>query len=101
MQTEIKYTAQDLADRITNEMQARLTADNLGCQANLDNAVAHVKEGKKYTKVDIGGSGCYMIDSDGNIFGIKAYGVIHRGHQFGTLNTIDDWNWGRYTAFKK
>jgi hypothetical protein len=36
--------------------------------------------GKKYTKIDVGASGKYMVDSEGNIFGIKAYGVIHRGH---------------------
>jgi hypothetical protein len=57
--------------------------------------------GKKYTKIDVGASGKYMVDSEGNIFGIKAYGVIHRGHQYGTLDTIDSWYWGDYTAVHK
>lgn len=62
----------------------------------------NIKPGKKYTKVDIGHSGTYMVVNDtGEIFGIKAYGVIHKGHQYGTLDTINDWNWGGYTATKK
>jgi hypothetical protein len=57
--------------------------------------------GKKYTKIDVGRSGKYMVDADGNIFGIKAYGVIHRGHHYGTLDTIEEWYWGDYTATHK
>jgi len=33
------------------------------------------------------------------IYGIKAYGVIHRGHYYGTLDEIDQWYWGDYTAY--
>ena len=59
-----------------------------------------VKPGTKYTKVDVGKSGKYMVVNEtGQIFGIKAYGVIHRGHAYGTLDTIHDWNWGRYVAW--
>ena len=58
-----------------------------------------IKPGKKYTKVDVGTSGMYMVVNDtGEIFSIKAYGVIHRGHQYGTLDTIDRWYWGPYRA---
>jgi hypothetical protein len=57
--------------------------------------------GKKYTKVDIGSSGKYMVDENGNIFGIKAYGVVHRGHHYGTLDTIHDWYWGDYSPEKR
>lgn len=59
-----------------------------------------IKPGKKYTKIDVGRSGKYMIDKEGNIFGIKAYGVIHKGHNYGTLDTIDNWYWGGYVARK-
>ena len=53
--------------------------------------------GRKYINVDVGGSGVYMVTKDeGDIFSIKGYGVIHRGHQFGTLDTIDHWWWGEY-----
>jgi hypothetical protein len=54
--------------------------------------------GKKYTKIDVGRSGKYMVTSEGEIFGIKAYGVIHKGHQYGTLDTVDAYYWGDYTA---
>ena len=50
------------------------------------NYTTHVKPGKKYTKVDVGRSGRFMVVNDtGEIFGIKAYGVIHRGHRYGTV----------------
>jgi hypothetical protein len=60
-----------------------------------------VRPGKKYTKVDVGNSGKYMVDNEGKIWGIKAYGVVHKGHYYGTLDTIDDYYWGGYTAVKK
>ena len=89
------------AELLEKEQIERLKKDNLACQCNIDNCKTKIKEGKKYVKVDIGGSGKYMIDNDGNIFGIKAYGVIHRGHFFGTLDTINDYYWGSYRAYKK
>ena len=64
--------------------------------------VAKIKLGGKYAKVDVGMSGKYMVEMDtGRIFGIKAYGVIHRGHAYGTLDTINDWYWGGYHANKR
>lgn len=63
---------------------------------------AVVIPGKKYTKIDVclpQQSGRYMVDNEtGEIFGIKAYGQIHRGHKFGTLDTIGEYYWGGYTA---
>ena len=44
--------------------------------------------------------GAYMIDSAGNIFGIKGYGVIHRSHCYGTLDTINEFFWGNYHPVK-
>ena len=64
-----------------------------------------VKPGRKYIKVDVGSSGKYMVEpmgnGDGHIWGIKAYGVIHRGHYYGELSTIDKWFWGEYAAIKR
>lgn len=60
-----------------------------------------VHYGKKYVRIDIGGSGKLMIDTLGNIYGIKGYGVIHKGHQYGTLDTIQDWYWGEYYPLKR
>jgi hypothetical protein len=59
-----------------------------------------VKPGRKYVNVDVGSSGKYMITPEGEIYGIKGYGVIHRGHFYGTLDTINQWNWSNYTAYK-
>ena len=60
-----------------------------------------VKMGRKYANVDVGQSGKYMVVLDtGEIFGIKAYGVIHRGHYYGTLDTINEWDWSGYTGRK-
>ncbi len=57
--------------------------------------------GKKYIKIDVGSSGKYMVEaSTGDIYGIKAYGQIHRGHYYGNLDTIEDWTWGNYVAGK-
>lgn len=65
-------------------------------------ARARIVPGRIYTKVDVGESGKYMVVNEtGEIFGIKAYGVIHRGHRYGTLDTIGDYDWGGYTAIPK
>ena len=61
-----------------------------------------IAAGPKYTRVDVGPSGKYMVvNATGEIYGIKAYGVIHRGHAYGTLDTIDLWDWGGYVAVRK
>lgn len=40
----------------------------------------------KYVAIDMRGSGQFLVDmTDGGIYGIKAYGVIHRGYYYGTL----------------
>ena len=57
------------------------------------------KVGRKYANVDRGRSGVYMVElATGEIFGIKGYGVIHKGHRYGTLDTINEWDWSGYTA---
>lgn len=67
-----------------------------------DTCTITIKLGRKFACVDIGKSnrgGRYMVDrSTGEIFGIKAYGVVHRGHRFGTLDTISEWDWRGYRA---
>ncbi len=79
-----------------------LRANGLDCEANVANCETNIKPGSKYTKVDIGGSGVYMVVNEtGEIFGIKAYGVIHKGHAFGTLDTVDQWDWSGYRGKKR
>jgi hypothetical protein len=56
---------------------------------------------KKFARVDVGGSGKYMVDLEsGEIYGVKAYGVVHRGHLYGSLDTIQEWDWSGYTAIR-
>ena len=91
--------------RLLIEQRARYAID----YPSLDAARVVVKtsRGPKYTKVDVGTgpylTGKYMVVNDtGEIFGIvKAYGVIHRGHAYGTLDTIDQWDWSGYVAVRR
>ena len=60
-----------------------------------------VKPGRLYVKVDVADSGKYMIErSTGKIYGIKGYGRIHRGHCYGTLDTIHQWDWSGYAGVR-
>lgn len=80
----------------------RLHEKELSCEGNINNAKTHIHEGKKYTRVDIGTSGRYMVENEtGNIFGIKGYGVIHKGHFYGTVDTTADYFWGDYYPERK
>ena len=85
------------AQRVEDEIIQHLKEQQLDCEANISNTRTKVIVGQKYAKVDIGTSGRYMVEmATGNIFGIKAYGQIHKGHFYGTLNTIDQYFWGEY-----
>jgi len=60
-----------------------------------------IKKGRKYHKVDVGRSGKFMVTADtGDIYGVKGYGVIHKGHHYGTLDTIGQYWWGEYYPIK-
>jgi len=97
---KMKEKIKKFAELLEKQQIERLYSVNLACQGNIDNCKVSIKEGKKYIKIDVGTSGKYMIDLKGNIFGIKAYGVIHKGHYFGTLDTINAYYWGDYKAYK-
>jgi len=57
---------------------------------------------RKYTLVDVDRSGKYMVENEsGRIFGIKGYGTIHRGHYYGTLDEVKQWDWSEFTAQRK
>ena len=48
-----------------------------------------------------GWSGKYMVEnSTREIFGIKGYGKVHKGHRYGTLETISKFYWGEYTPHR-
>ena len=78
-------TLQEFADKVTQTGQESLRKAGMGCEANLRNAIARVKQGRKWAYVDVGCSGKYMVNPQGEIYGIKGYGVPHLGHYFGTL----------------
>lgn len=89
------------AAMVQEQGRARLLKDspNFTEEQIVVTADTKIKVGKKYTKVDVGHSGKFMVVNDtGEIFGIKGYGVInkHRLHTYGTLDTINDWFWGDY-----
>ena len=90
-----------LAQKLEHDQQTQLVLDKLDCAPNMANAVTVIKFGKKYDKIDIGGSGKLMnVKETGEVFGIKGYGDIHKGHQYGTLDTIADWYWGWFSPVK-
>ena len=94
MDTKLKA----LCDKITEDKKEYCRIIGWDWEVQSHGMTAHCHEGKKYWRVDVGDSGAYMVDCDGNIFGIKAYGVIHRGHSYGTLDTIGNYFWGDYRA---
>jgi hypothetical protein len=94
----------NLAKTIEEQTIQRLNQDANGqaCEANIRNARTRVKNGRKYSMILIGDSCRFMVEiATGNIYGTKAYGQVHRGHFYGTLDTINDYFWGEYYPTKR
>ena len=90
---------QPFSDLLEADQLRGLIAAKCDCECNRNNVKVTVKMGRKFTRVDVGNSGRYMVDlATGEIFGVKAYGVVHRGHFFGTLGGIKNWDWSGYMA---
>jgi hypothetical protein len=88
-----------LAALILEETRARLASKYSQWQADAESV--EVIPGRVYTKINRGSngsmSGMLMVENaTGNIYGIKGYGQVHKGHQYGTLETVADWYWGEY-----
>jgi len=92
---------QAFAELLEKEQIEYLHKYKLACNANIINAKVTIKNGSKYIKVDIGTSGRYIVDAEGNIFGIKGYGVINKKHYYGTLDTITNYYWGGFKGVRK
>ena len=87
---------------LETEQLRGLIKSGTDCEGNRIECRTKIKMGRKYANVDVGSSGKYMVELDtGAIYGIKAYGVIHRGHYFGTLDTTGDYDWSGYRAIKR
>jgi hypothetical protein len=98
-QQDIGKALEAFRAKVEADQIARCIADKFDVDLHLPNLLAVLKIGKKYAKVDVGHSGRYMVDMETReIYGIKAYGVIHRGHHYGNLDTIEAYHWGNYTA---
>jgi len=93
-------TIKQFAELVESQQKERYLKDYPNIRNPETTYKTTVKLGKKYAKVDVGTSGKFMIDQEGNIFGIKAYGVIHKGHFYGNLRTIDNYYWGEYNPVK-
>lgn len=90
---------EDFAMLLQIQQQIQDKLDGVGCQANLDNDRTTIVLGKKYDKVNVGGSGKYMVDRlTGEIYGIKGYGQVHKGHRYGTLHGTMTFWWGDFHA---
>jgi len=99
-------TVDELAELILT--QTREVLRGKGYHSQIAGECVEVHPGPKYTKIDRGPrwgpgrtehnmSGYLMIENaTGEIFGIKAYGVVHRGHYYGNLAHAREWYWGDY-----
>lgn len=96
--TRRAWLIERLAIKIEMQQCERLKKDRLDCEVNLINSKVNIKHGKLYTKINFNLSGKYMIDLEGNIFGIKAHGVVNKKRSYGNLETFDKYYWGDYTA---
>jgi len=87
MTNEIKTKLERFAAQVQAAALAGLIRDDVDCEGNRNRIICTVKYGRKFARVDRGGSGWYMVElATEEIFGIKAYGVVHRGHRYGTLD---------------
>jgi hypothetical protein len=94
---------EQFAQLIQEQIQAELRRRFPDSPHMWESEITQVRPGNVYTKVDVGPphnmSGRYMIDNEtGEIYGIKGYGKVHKGHRYGTLDTAGDWYWGGYRA---
>lgn len=91
---EYRAKVQEFADKVDAQTAMRLVREGFGSQ--IESNRVKVTFGKKYARIDVGDSGRYMVDREGNIFGVKSYGVVHRGHRYGNLDQLEQWNFGGY-----
>ena len=100
MSTIFEDKLQALADKIFEQTKATMSRRYPDYPDVDKSAKVTVKKGKKYTKLDVGNSGKYMVENtSGVVYGIKGYGVVHKGHCYGSLDTIDEYFWGGFVAF--
>jgi hypothetical protein len=97
-------TIEEFTAHVLEQQKAMYAAKYSQWQA--DDLVIEVHYASKYARVDFGPShniaGHYMVEiATGTIYGIKGYGKVHKGHFYGTLDTVSEWYWGDYYPEKK
>lgn len=84
------------------KVQAQTTEQYARLYPELEPEVVTVHFAAKYARVDVGRSGRYMVElSTGNIFGIKGYGTIHRGHRYGNVLDTTGWDFSEYVGYRR
>jgi hypothetical protein len=94
---------QKFLDKITAETIARLHEQDLDCWANIVQAKATVnRDGRKYIAIAVGTGMRYFVEkSTGIIYPSASWKTPNLKRSFGTLDTIEDFNWGGYEAVAK
>lgn len=103
MNPSLRAKVEALASRIEQDVTDRFVATGYTPSVHFESSIrVHIHEGQKYIRVDVGTSGKFMVEIDGErIYGIKGYGVINRKKCFGSLDTVDQWFWGEYWPRRK
>ncbi len=98
LETKLAALCAIIEQQQRNRYAEQYPGPNLTARAD-NSCKTHYHLGKKWARVDVGTSGKYMVEmTTEEIVGIKAYGVPHLGHRYGTLDTIDQWDWSGYVA---
>lgn len=87
-----------------DKFRAAFQAADVGCTQNRD--TVGVESGRKFDKVYIQTPhqkiGRYMVDRNSwVIYGIKSWQQINPRRIYGSLDTIDEWDWSSYYATPK
>jgi|SRR5208337_668989 len=91
-----------LTSLIDKEQKINCERESPGMVMYGDTYLSKSKSGSKYTKVDVGRSGKYVVDNQtGIIYGIKAYGVPNLNKYRISLDDIDKYWWGDYDPHMK
>ena len=96
LKEEDMKTIEDFRRRVEWDGIMRLEKEGRCNASTIAQRRAYIKLGIKYMKVDVGDSGRFMVDVEGNIFGIRSYGRINKQKHYGNLQTTDLYSWGGY-----
>lgn len=74
MKQTIKAQIQELKQIVQTEELLDLKVSKVDCEGNRQGVKVSIKPKQKYTYLDVGTSGRYLIEQNGTVWGIKAYG---------------------------